>query len=57
MARTVGSHGSLDFADPARDQSPGGAKSVENPLVDLLILFRVVINLFILHDFLPTNTV
>ena len=33
-----------------------GAKSVENHLVDLLILFRVVIYLFILYD-LPTNTV
>ena len=30
-------------------------KSVENHLVDLLILFRVVIYLFILYD-LPTNT-
>ena len=34
-----------------------GAKSVENCLVDLLILFRVVIYLFILYDLLPTNTV
>ena len=33
-----------------------GAKSVDNHLVDLLILFRVVIYLFILYD-LPTNTV
>ena len=34
-----------------------GAKSVENHLVDLLILFRVAIYLFVLYDFLPTNTV
>ena len=33
-----------------------GAKSVENHSVDLLILFRVVIYLFIRYDFLSTNT-